>query len=347
MLEHGGNLRDAIRQFHYPKHAWIDLSAGLNPHFYTIPDHTIEASNWHRLPEPSDELLCLAKAYYQCEHILPIAGSQAAIQALPRMLAHGLLPIPPMRRVVISAPSYAEHVFQWRQVQQFHVMEAAYNDLATAIDEADVMVICNPNNPTGAMIAKDTLLSWAEKLAHRGGYLIVDEAFIDMQVESSVAPYAHYPNLIVLRSFGKFFGLAGLRLGFAIADQKILMALQNYLGPWTISGPAQAIATLALADNDWQQTTRLLLKNEGQRLRQLFTRYVGVSEGTDLFQWCSDEQLQSKSEDFWRYLAEHGIWSRLFLQSAKGVRLGLPANENAWQRLELVLSQWKNNLITY
>ncbi len=329
MLEHGGNLRDAIAHYGRPLQDWVDLSTGINPRFYPVPQITDNA--WHRLPEKSDELLRAAQAFYAAPAMLAVAGTQAAIQALPRLRQRS--------RVVVSAPSYAEHAYQWSQ-HGHQVTELAYSELNAAVPTADVVVICNPNNPTGAGVLPQMLLLWAEQLQRRGGWLVVDEAFADTLPGTGMTPWTDRPGLIVLRSVGKFFGLAGLRLGFVAAEQGLLAKLENHLGPWTISGPAQQIACAALNDKAWQADTRNYLRQQGDRLRSLLSRQGYRSSGTDLFQWCADADLQLQTEQLWQHMAEQGIWLRLFRHAARGLRFGLPADEAAWQRLERAFELW-------
>lgn len=329
MLEHGGNLRDAVARYGRPLQDWVDLSTGINPRFYPVPQ--IAEHAWHRLPEKSDALNQAAQTFYETPRVLAVAGTQAAIQALPRLR--------PQSRVLVSAPSYAEHAYQWRR-HGHQVTELPYGELNAAVPAADVVVVCNPNNPTGAGMMPQTLLQWVEQLRSRGGWLVVDEAFADTLPESSVAPYADRPGLIVLRSVGKFFGLAGLRLGFVAAEESLLHQLENAIGPWTVSGPAQQIACAALNDKAWQDATRTYLQQQGDRLRSLLRKQGYRSSGTDLFQWCSDADLQGQTEEMWRHMAEQGIWLRLFKQAARGLRFGLPADEPAWQRLERAFDLW-------
>lgn len=339
MLEHGGNLQDAARLYGRPVAEWLDLSTGINPRYYPVP--AISDQAWHRLPEKMSALSHAAQVFYGAPAMLAVAGTQAAIQALPRLrwLNHGA------SRVVVAAPSYAEHAHQWRQYpyqlhQQNQVQECRYDQLGAAVATADVMVVCNPNNPTGETIAAQTLLDWAAQLAARGGWLIVDEAFGDTASELSVASSTAQPGLIVLRSVGKFFGLAGLRLGFVAAHTDLLRALENMLGPWTISGPAQTIACAALHDAAWQADTRRALQQQGARLQSLLQEHGFSSSGTALFQWCSDAALQGKTEQLWQHLAEQGIWVRLFREAARGLRFGLPPDEAGWQKLTSVLRLW-------
>jgi cobalamin biosynthetic protein CobC len=297
----------------------VDLSTGINPQAYPVPQLTADV--WHRLPEPSTALLEAAQAYYGAPQLLPVAGTQAAIQALPRLRAHSC--------VVIAAPSYAEHSYQWRQAGH-DVREVAYDQLEAELDNCDVMSICNPNNPTGERIAPETLLKWAERLAARGGWLIVDEAFGDTTPVHSVAAYTAQKGLIVFRSVGKFFGLAGLRLGFVAAHTDLLQQLADLLGPWTVSGPAQQIGSAALSDVSWQEAMRLQLHASGTCLQQLLSAHGIQSNGTALFQYWST----SNSAEFAEHMAQHGIWIRIF---SHGVRLGLPPDEAGWQRLQQAL----------
>jgi cobalamin biosynthetic protein CobC len=323
MLEHGGNLRDAAR--HFGRDDWIDLSTGINPHGY--PARAPSPGAWLRLPEPDPALLAAACAYYQASRVLPVAGTQAAIQALPRLRAPS--------RVAVSAPSYAEHAHHWGQ--HGHLLrQVTYAELDVAVDISDVVVVVNPNNPTGEIIAPERLLDWATRLEARGGWLIVDEAFGDTAPALSVAMHAVQPGLIVLRSIGKFFGLAGLRLGFVAAHDSLLRDLADLLGPWTISGPAQEIALAALTDSAWQQATSTSLRQSSERMTRLLLDHGIASSGTALFRWWP----QMQPEAFHAHMAARGIWCRLFRDAGRGIRVGLPAGEPEWHRFEHALHEW-------
>jgi cobalamin biosynthetic protein CobC len=325
MLEHGGDLREAQR--HYGGSDWIDLSTGINPIGYPVPPLAPDA--WHRLPEPDPALAAAACAYYGAPAMLPVAGTQAAIQALPRLRAPS--------RITVAAPSYAEHAHHWSQ-HGHSLRQAGYPMLDAAVGSSDVVVVCNPNNPTGALVPPAVLLGWADELGARGGWLVVDEAFCDTAPELSVAAHAGRPGLIVLRSVGKFFGLAGLRLGFVAAETSLLADLADLLGPWAVSGPAQQIGLMALRDSGWQQATAQRLARDGARLRALLAAYGIDAAGTPLFHWWPE----ARPEAFHEHMARHAIWVRLFRQAARGIRLGLPAREGNWDRLEHALQEWKN-----
>lgn len=322
MLDHGGNLNDAVRRYGRPRADWVDLSTGINPHPYPSP--ALAADAWHRLPEHSDMLIQAAQDYYRAPYLLAVAGTQAAIQALPGLRSHA--------RVAIAAPSYAEHRHHWQQAGH-QVVDLAYADLASALPDCDVMVVCNPNNPTGETIVPGLLAEWSAQLAARGGCLIVDEAFGDVLPELSVANMADRDGLIVLRSVGKFFGLAGLRLGFVAARPALLATLANRLGPWTVSGPAQQIGAAALSDRVWQEGMRDRLQAEGKRLRAMLAGVGITSHGCDLYRYWPEPRAAQFAEN----MAVRGIWIRQF---AHGVRLGLPAREADWQRLNTALQDW-------
>ncbi|WP_395405455.1 threonine-phosphate decarboxylase CobD [Pseudoduganella sp. UC29_106] len=323
MLEHGGKLRDAAQR--YGQHDWLDLSTGINPQHYPVP--ALAPNVWHRLPEDDPALAAAAQRYYDAPYMLPVAGTQAAIQALPRLR--------PASRITIAAPSYAEHAHHWSQ-HGHKASEVPYEALADAVAHSDVMVICNPNNPTGARVAREDLLRWAEVLRTKGGWLIVDEAFADTDNSNSIAAESAREGIIVLRSVGKFFGLAGLRLGFVAAAPALLDALADMIGPWSVSGPAQQIGCAALEDAHWQEAMRASLSSAGDRLHTMLQLHGIEANGTDLFQWWPEQH----AEAFHEHMARRGIWVRLFRNAARGIRLGLPPDEAGWRRLEAALNEW-------
>src|SRR5271163_3198179 len=195
MLEHGGRLREAARKFGIPVEEWVDLSTGINSCGWSVP--SIPPSVWRRLPEVNDGLESAAKNYYRAEHILPVAGSQAAIQALPRLRRKS--------RVGLLAITYNEHSHAWQKAGH-DVGYLSESDLSAGLPDVDVLVLCNPNNPTGFRLPPETLCQWSQLLASRGGWLVVDEAFVDCTPEISVTKKTGLFGLIVLRSLGKFFG---------------------------------------------------------------------------------------------------------------------------------------------
>ncbi|MGR9116464.1 MAG: threonine-phosphate decarboxylase CobD [Gammaproteobacteria bacterium] len=322
MLEHGGQLVAAAHYYQIPIERWIDLSTGINPNGWPIPP--IPAECWQRLPETGDGLLEAAQRYYQCSSLLPVAGSQAAIQALPLLRPPSLCGL--------LEPAYAEHAANWKQAGHT-LLPLSSDSIEDHIDTLDVLILINPNNPTGCRFDRAQLVSWHRKLQSRKGWLIVDEAFIDSRPDSSLAPLLPQPGLIVLRSLGKFFGLAGARCGFVLAEAALLDALNERLGPWTISHPSRFIATQALSDTGWQQQTRMDLEQQADRLARLLTRHGLEPDGqTDLFAWIKTDRAQT----IHRGLAQQGVLTRLFTEPAS-LRFGLPKDECQWRRLESVL----------
>jgi len=322
MLEHGGRLRAAARHYGIPLADWVDLSTGINPQAYPVPPLAPEA--WQRLPEMDDGLEAAAAAFYGSPNLLPVAGSQAAIQALPGCFSPG--------RVVTLAPTYAEHPYAWRD-HQVRALPAAGIDAAVAT--ADTLLLVQPNNPDGQCFPREQLLAWHAGLADRGGRLIVDEAFLDAETAASLVPLTGRPGLVVLRSIGKFFGLAGARVGFVFAEAALLDALAERLGPWAVSAPARVVTTAALSDLAWQDAARRQLNAASQRLSALLARHgLAGGSGTARFQW----RPHAEAEAIHTRLAEQGILTRLF-DTPAGLRFGLPGAEAEWTRLAAALER--------
>ena len=324
MLEHGGRLLRAAREHGIAPERWLDLSTGISPFGWPVPP--IPPGAWQRLPEDDDGLVEAARGYYGAPHLLPVAGSQAAIQALPTLR--------PPSRVGIIAPGYAEHAQAWQRAG--HVVEAvSAAALLAAPQRHDVIVLIHPNNPGGDRFDTAQLLRLHAGLAARGGWLVVDEAFMDATPAHSLCAQAGADGLIVLRSVGKFFGLAGARAGFVCAAPTLLDALHARLGPWTVSGPARHVLKLALADRAWHRAARERLHAASERLRILLARHgLAPTAGTAFFQWCCDERAAALH----RALAARGILTRLF-DTPASLRFGLPGDEMAFGRLNDALGE--------
>lgn len=326
MLEHGGRLRAAACDFAIPLSDWLDLSTGIAPYGFDLP--AIPGSAWMRLPEAEDMLEAAARDYYHAESLLPVAGSQAAIQMLPRLRRQ--------LRVGVVSPCYGEHAEAWRR-EGHRLIEFSEGGASRALDQLDVLVVVNPNNPTGRLLAPTQLLDWHAQLAERGGWLIVDEAFMDPTPAQSLAMHSHLPGLIVLRSFGKFFAMAGARLGFVLAEGELLRALSDALGPWPITGPSRFIGTALLADREGQRRQRERLLADGERLAQLLTAHgLPPAGGCGLFQWVATEQ----SSRLYEFFAGQGILVRRF-RYPPSLRFGLPPDEQGWLRLAGALAAYR------
>jgi len=316
MLEHGGRIRAAAQRYGIPESDWLDLSTGINPDGWPVP--AVPAEIWQALPQDDDGLVAAACAYYGTTRLLAVSGSQAAIQTLPSLRSPS--------KVALVAPSYAEHAHAWRRCGH-EVVGVPAEEILQA--DADVKVVVNPNNPTGKLFSRDELLDLHAQLAARGGWLVVDEAFIDATPEHSLASVCPLPGLIVLRSLGKFFGLAGARVGFVLAEEDILQQLAELLGPWPIAAPSRHVATLALRDTEWQHAVRESLPQAAQRLAELLRAHdLEPSGGCTLFQWVCRADAANVHEQ----LARQGVLTRLFEHPAS-VRFGLPRDEAQWDRL--------------
>ena len=318
MLEHGGRLRKAAREYGIAEADWLDLSSGLAPWPFAVPDIPLRA--WARLPETDDGLEQAACDYYGAAHVLPVAGSQMAIQLLPRLRRIG--------KVGVLSPCYAEHAEAWRR-SGYIVREVLEQEVDFFLDSLDVLVVVNPNNPTGLSLAPSRLLDWHAKLAQRGGWLVVDEAFMDNTPNLSLAPFAHQVGLIVLRSFGKFFGLAGVRLGFVLAERRLLKLLAEQVGPWAVSGPTRVVGQACLLDTEGHTRQRLRTEVASERLARLLAQQgFAPHGGCALFQWLTTERAEALHE----FMARRGILLRLFTHNSS-LRFGLPADEADWARL--------------
>jgi cobalamin biosynthesis protein CobC len=323
MLEHGGDLSQAVSDYNIPLENWLDLSTGINPDHYPIPP--IPSALWQRLPNHSDDLSEAALHYYNCQSALPAAGSQAIIQTLPKL----------RKKCKVAMPKvmYKEHAHAWRSHGHTLQLFECRPD-ADALTHADVVLLCNPNNPTGQRFNKSELLSWHQQLIQRGAWLIVDEAFMDTTPEYSLAPHTDSEGLFVLRSLGKFFGLAGARVGFLLAHPSYLAAVQELIGPWSLTGASRYIATQALLDHHWQDNTRKTLISNSQKLQKMLTLYgLPPIGGTTLFQYITTPQ----SVTIKNQLAQHGVWIRVFNQP-QAIRLGLPP-EDGWDKLDHALKR--------
>lgn len=319
MLEHGGRLRKAALQYGIAEADWLDLSSGLAPWPWAIPDIPLRA--WARLPETDDGLEQAAREYYGATQVLPVAGSQAAIQLLPRLRRSG--------KVGVLSPCYAEHAEAWRR-NGYIVREVLEQEVDFFLDSLDVLVVVNPNNPTGLSLTPERLLDWHARLAQRGGWLVVDEAFMDNTPQLSLSSYADQVGLIVLRSFGKFFGLAGVRLGFVLAERKLLKLLAEQVGPWSVSGPTRILGQVCLRDTQGHARQRLRSEEASQRLAEVLERHgFKPHGGCALFQWLITERAERLHE----FMARRGILLRLFTHNSS-LRFGLPADDADWQRLE-------------
>ena len=328
-IDHGGSLALLRARFPNAPGPWIDLSTGINPHPY--PLFTLPATALTRLPEPTRiaELAEVAARAYRAPsgaNVTPAPGTQILLPEVARLLPPG--------KAAVLGPTYAEHA-RAAALAGHRVNEES--ELG-AMEAADLAVVVNPNNPDGRIVPRSGLLELARRLERRGGLLVVDEAFMDVgPTDQSVAADVETHPIVVLRSFGKFYGLAGVRLGFAIASRARSRHFGSELGPWAIGGPALEYGLRALADNNWRSEARAKSLDSAHRLDAVFAaaglRAVG---GTALFRFFHAPEAAK----IVRHLGERGIVVRAFFDRPGDFRVGLPGPEEDWVRLESALQDW-------
>jgi len=305
--DHGGGLDAAAMVNGGARGDWLDLSTGINPRPYPLPE--LPADAWTALPDTgaTARLLAAARVFWKVPAkaaILAAPGASALIAQIPRLCPPGAVHIP--------GPTYNEHA------RAFHAA-----GWTMAGPGAKAAVIVHPNNPDGR-----------RHTAPEGDLCVIDESFCDICPDDSLIAEAARPGRLILKSFGKFWGLAGLRLGFAIGDPVLIGTLAQSLGPWAVSGPALAIAAAALEDEGWARDTRNRLGDDADRLDGLITRAgARLVGGTPLFRLYD----VSNAETWQSRLANAQIWTRIFPYSNTWLRLGLPGTEADWLRIERAL----------
>lgn len=327
---HGGDLAAARRLFPGAVEPFIDLSTGINLNPYPLPH--LPAEIFARLPDSGAmERLAgaAAKAYGapSAACVTPAPGTQILLPLVYSLVRPG--------RAAILTPTYSEHA---RAATLAGHVVAEVGELG-AIGRADLVIVTNPNNPDGRLFAKGDLLDVAKAISARGGVLVVDEAFMDVGPRgASLAPEITRGNIVVLRSFGKFFGLAGLRLGCALAAPPLAARLSALLGPWAVSGPALAVGAAALVDEDWIEITRRALAAAAARLDAILKGGgLDIVGGTTLFRLIQTDAASA----LFHYLGRAGILTRAFPDRAAWLRVGSPATEPDWQRLQIAMAEFR------
>lgn len=321
-FRHGGRLGEAAALFPQAPLPWIDLSTGINPHGWAGPRADFAALQ--RLPDTTETaaLEAAAAASFGVADpamVAAIPGAESGLRLLPRLTG--------APSVAILSPTYGGHAEAWH---------AAGRDVRTAttlaaLPDTAALVIVNPNNPDGKAIPATSIT----QLVTPTRLLIVDESFVEIAPQSSVAASAS-DRLIVLRSFGKFFGLAGVRLGFIIAGPGIIAQLRAAFGDWPVSAEAIAAGTAAYADPGWAQATRARLQQDSERLDRLLENAgLEILGGTCLFRLCTSPQ----AGNWFEHLARNGLLVRPFSQQLNWLRFGLPGTDSAWSRLQAALQQ--------
>ncbi|GBR10330.1 threonine-phosphate decarboxylase [Acetobacter oeni] len=322
-----------MRHFPDATRPFIDLSTGINPDAY--PLRMPPPGSLTRLPEEEDdhalrEAAAIAYGAAAPDMIATGPGSQSLISLLPRLV--------PAPRACLWEPTYSGHATSWQQAGATlqHVSDLA-SFMREAARESTACILCNPNNPDGRILPATQLRELADLCASHGNHLVVDEAFADFDAESLI-PVLPHPGLIILRSFGKTWGLPGVRLGFLLASPETAEQARNLVGAWPVSTLALAVGGQALRDREWLDRARLTASQAKNRLVGLLDRTGLRSEGqASLFTLVRTD----RATDLWTHLCRHGIITRLFSTESDSLRLGLPGAEEAWQRLEAVLAEWR------
>ncbi|NLS04949.1 threonine-phosphate decarboxylase [Rhizobium sp. P32RR-XVIII] len=320
-IAHGGGITAAAAAFGGRPEDWLDLSTGINPCPVALP--AIPAASWHRLPDKYlvQSAALAARDYYRSGALLPlpVPGTQSVIQLLPRLVEPG-------RRVAIVSPTYGEYQ---KAFQSAGFIVDMVDGIAAIDGRHALAVVVNPNNPDGRSHGADELAALHDRLKGQGGYLVVDEAFGDMESDGSLAPLAsQLSNLVIFRSFGKFFGLAGLRLGFVIAAGGIRERFEDWLGPWAVSGPALSLAASLLRADTGSILRRITERHDALQdvLKRSGLKIVG---GTALFALVED----GRAGDIHTHLCRHHILVRKFDYAPDWLRFGLSPDPVADQRL--------------
>ncbi len=328
-MKHGGDLTQAIERFGGTRTDWLDLSTGINPHAYPLPD-ALASNAWTALPSQGEEerLISAARQAYGVPghlHIAAAPGTQLLLSLLPSVLPEG--------PVALTSPSYESHKAVWIREERDPV---EISSIYAVPEDAKIVVLVNPNNPDGQLVDVKSLLDIARTLTRRGGFLVVDEAFADVVPGSSLLPHITDENVLVLRSFGKFFGLAGLRLGFAAGPKAVTDKIAGVLESWSLSGPAIEIGTAALRDKSWQDRMTGQLVDEMADLTLCLSQYgLSVFGGTPLFALAGLRNPKALHES----LARRHIWTRVFDYAPTWIRFGLPGGAENLERLSSALAE--------
>lgn len=310
-LRHGGNLSDAIQEFGGQRDDWVDLSTGISPWPYPIP--SINESLWHSLPPNQEALLTAAAHYYDCDatNITVTPGSQLAIRLIPTLIESN-------QTVAVPFIGYQEHAHAWQSAGHSVIRYRSKNELVELITNQNVnnAVVINPNNPTHETFAVNELKFLAKQLS---GMLLVDEAFIDLDpinsLTNNLSSDTDLNNTVVLRSIGKFFGLAGARIGFVITQNYIGHELAKLLHPWSINAPAQQLVETALNDTEWQKRQCIRIKLQAIELNELLIETIDQSENITfhrcegLFATIFGNQITIGEIHI--HLAKNKLWTRL------------------------------------
>jgi len=340
-MEHGGNITDAAAAYGIDLSEMIDLSTGISPRSYPVDSTMVSARDWRHLPQSADEinLIKAMRDAWGIDSAADIAlapGSSLLISLAARLRDH--------TEVMIPDPVYSEHEKAWGEAGH-RIQFYAAGTCPVLTDAAGVVIAVQPGNPMGDILPPEAWHGLIDDLARRDGLLIMDEAFIDLMPHHTIVGMAGRKGLLILRSFGKFYGLAGLRLGAAVGHGDDIALLRRLLGPWSVSTPALRVGAMAIADQDWADGQRQWLREQMSALRQVLTKAGMIDRGgTDLYALMDVEKMElENASGLHHHLAKQGIWTRIFDHHPRWMRFGLPANAEERQRLEQALVDWQGH----
>jgi cobalamin biosynthetic protein CobC len=322
---HGGRLSKAERRYPQAPRPWLDLSTGINPEPWLGISGLV--FDWQRLPDEAAlrTLEATAAAYFGAleSQVLALPGTEFGLRGL------AALGLPaPFRHVW---PGYRTHAEALPESEPI-----SFEGLLAQARLGGTIVLANPSNPDGRLVPPAELMVLAKALAKASGWLVVDEAFVDAHAGSSIIPLLDGTQpVIVTRSFGKFFGLAGVRLGFAVGPTAIIARWREIVGSWPLSAAAIAIGTAAYADAGWIATTRKALFERAAALDSLLRRH-----GLEPIGACPQFRLVAcDAGEVFDRLASTGLLTRPFDYSPRWLRLGVPASASELARLDGALGR--------
>ncbi len=331
-LRHGGELSRAMREYGHKREQWLDLSTGISPWSWPVPD--LPDNVWRDLPDGTLGLEAVAARYFGCgdDSVLATPGSQFAISRLPGLLPKG--------RIALPARGYAEHeaAFVRAGHSPVHYSDLLHLESLVARGEVEHALVINPNNPTTELAARPRLEDLLALLGDPGRYLIVDEAFIDCTPEHSLAPLCPREGLVVMRSLGKFFGLAGLRLGFLLAPADLRDVMREKVDPWAVSHPAEWVGLRALNDMGWQAMQRERVMEASRRWLDDLGRVLPAPDWRSAGLFATGTADAAYCARLYHLLAGRALLARCFgdVAGLGALRLGLPAEEERERALDTI-----------
>ncbi|MFT6207741.1 MAG: cobalamin biosynthetic protein CobC [Colwellia sp.] len=342
LLVHGGQLNEVAQRYQIPLEKWLDLSTGISPINYPIP--AIPENIWQQLPQPNQAMLSAAKNYYGTQNISVTSGSQAVIARLPALYLNHINQPANGIEVWLPEVGYKEHERAWHDAG-FTIKNYQHLPTCEVLSRYAIVVVINPNNPTGELQQQQTLTTLLTTLESLSGWLIVDEAFMDVITPSqSLIHLTANKHLFVLRSIGKFFGLAGIRIGFVSAHPSWINKLQQLSSPWEVNGPAQFITEQALKNKVWQvaqqqQLIALSIKLEALLAKTFLPNQHKSNDPSITISGCGlfKTLVHPQATELYQKFCCQGLYVRL-CDEKNALRFGIPDQEQ-YQILAKLLAE--------